>query len=233
MINRINLILQAKNITAKQFAEEIGVQPSGMSHIMSGRNNPSLDFVMKVVKRYPEVNIYWLMFGKGEMYDTGNMPAPVITAESSNEKEKKPILQPESFDLFSSQGFSPMGERLEATVDKGTKEEKSKVSASKPVYRPLQGVQEQLSVAEEDDSGSPTPISSSAVKSGYTAPHSPQPVANQQAPVVSTASNMQTFPHENRSDESVQGNGAVRRKRIVKFIVLYDDHSFSEYYPEG
>ena len=39
MINRINLILQAKNITAKQFAEEIGIQPSGMSHILSGRNN--------------------------------------------------------------------------------------------------------------------------------------------------------------------------------------------------
>ena len=48
MVERINLLLKAKNITARQFAEEIGIQPSGMSHIMSGRNNPSLDFVMKV-----------------------------------------------------------------------------------------------------------------------------------------------------------------------------------------
>ncbi len=72
MIERINLLLKAKNITARQFAEEIGIQPSGMSHIMSGRNNPSLDFVMKVIKRWPEVNINWLMLGKGEMY--GGVP---------------------------------------------------------------------------------------------------------------------------------------------------------------
>ena len=67
MVDRINILLKAKNITARQFAEEIGIQPSGMSHILSGRNNPSLDFVLKVMKRWPEVNINWLMFGKGEM----------------------------------------------------------------------------------------------------------------------------------------------------------------------
>ena len=71
MINRINLILQAKNITAKQFAEEIGIQPSGMSHILSGRNNPSLEFVNKVIRRYPEIDANWLLLGKGEMYGSG------------------------------------------------------------------------------------------------------------------------------------------------------------------
>ncbi|MDY5969288.1 MAG: helix-turn-helix transcriptional regulator, partial [Bacteroidales bacterium] len=68
MIDRINLILKAKNLTAKQFAEEIGIQPSGMSHILSGRNNPSLDFVMKVMRRYPEINLQWLLNAEGEMY---------------------------------------------------------------------------------------------------------------------------------------------------------------------
>ena len=68
MINRINLILRAKNITARQFAEEIGIQPSGMSHIMGGRNNPSLEFVSKVLRRYPEIDANWLLLGKGEMY---------------------------------------------------------------------------------------------------------------------------------------------------------------------
>ena len=71
MINRINLILRAKNITARQFAEEIGVQPSGMSHIMSGRNNPSLEFVAKVLRRYPEIDANWLLLGRGEMYRPG------------------------------------------------------------------------------------------------------------------------------------------------------------------
>ncbi len=68
MINRINLILRAKNITARQFAEEIGIQPSGMSHILGGRNNPSLEFVSKVLRRYPEIDANWLLLGKGAMY---------------------------------------------------------------------------------------------------------------------------------------------------------------------
>ncbi len=68
MINRINLILRAKNITARQFAEEIGIQPSGMSHILGGRNNPSLEFVSKVLRRYPEIDANWLLLGRGEMY---------------------------------------------------------------------------------------------------------------------------------------------------------------------
>lgn len=79
MINRINLILRAKNITARQFAEEIGIQPSGMSHIMGGRNNPSLDFVSKVLRRYPEIDANWLLLGKGEMYSSY---VPLMTQKS-------------------------------------------------------------------------------------------------------------------------------------------------------
>ena len=72
MIDRINLIMRANNITASQFADEINIQRSGMSHIMSGRNKPSLDFVMRVLNRYPEIDTNWLLFGKGEMYKSAN-----------------------------------------------------------------------------------------------------------------------------------------------------------------
>ena len=85
MINRINLILKAKNITAKQFAEEIGIQPSGMSHIMGGRNNPSLEFVSKVLRRYPELDANWLLLGRGEMYASGAAASPAPAPPSSPE----------------------------------------------------------------------------------------------------------------------------------------------------
>ena len=87
MINRINLILKAKNITARQFAEEIGIQPSGMSHIMSGRNNPSLEFVNKVVRRYPEIDANWLLLGRGEMY-MGLTPGPKSLTPDPSPKER-------------------------------------------------------------------------------------------------------------------------------------------------
>jgi transcriptional regulator with XRE-family HTH domain len=68
MKNRILEFLKVENKSSAQFAEEIGVQPSGISHIISGRNNPSLDFVMKMLKKYPALSTDWLIFGKGQMY---------------------------------------------------------------------------------------------------------------------------------------------------------------------
>jgi transcriptional regulator with XRE-family HTH domain len=68
MKDRIIEFLKAENKTSAQLAEEIGVQPSGISHILSGRNNPSLDFVMKMLEKYKYLSTEWLLFGKGNMY---------------------------------------------------------------------------------------------------------------------------------------------------------------------
>lgn len=55
------------DLSPSQFADEIGVQRSGVSHILSGRNKPSLDFILKILTRFPEVDADWLLFGKGSM----------------------------------------------------------------------------------------------------------------------------------------------------------------------
>ncbi len=89
MRDRIIEFLKNENKTSSQFADEIGVQPSGISHIISGRNNPSLDFVLRMLKRYPFLSTDWLLFGKGNMYkerfagtlfDEPAMPAEQDTA---------------------------------------------------------------------------------------------------------------------------------------------------------
>jgi transcriptional regulator with XRE-family HTH domain len=74
MKSRILKFLSSENKTSAQFAEEIGVQPSGVSHILSGRNNPSLDFVMKMLNRYPALSTEWLMFGREPMYKRTQNP---------------------------------------------------------------------------------------------------------------------------------------------------------------
>jgi len=68
MKERLLEFLKAENKTSAQFAEEIGVQASGISHILSGRNNPSLDFVLKMLEKYRFISTDWLLFGKGSMY---------------------------------------------------------------------------------------------------------------------------------------------------------------------
>ncbi len=64
-VNRLEKILSFYNLSASSFADKIGVQRSSISHLLTGRNKPSLEFVMKVVTSYPEVNLYWLLNGKG------------------------------------------------------------------------------------------------------------------------------------------------------------------------
>lgn len=67
MKNRIIAIMEREGLVSAKFAEEIGVQRSAMSHILSGRNNPSLDVLIKILKRFTYVDSDWLLFGKGEM----------------------------------------------------------------------------------------------------------------------------------------------------------------------
>jgi transcriptional regulator with XRE-family HTH domain len=68
MRDRIIAFLKAENKSSSQLAEEIGVQPSGISHIISGRNKPSLDFILKMLEKYKHLSSEWLLFGKGDMY---------------------------------------------------------------------------------------------------------------------------------------------------------------------
>lgn len=67
MRERILEIMEKERLTSSRFAESIGIQRSAMSHIISGRNNPSLDVVTKILERFPYINSDWLIFGKGEM----------------------------------------------------------------------------------------------------------------------------------------------------------------------
>ncbi len=63
--DRLQMLFDYYELTAGAFADEIEVGRPSVSHILSGRNKPSLDFVMKVVKRFKEVDLYWLLNGKG------------------------------------------------------------------------------------------------------------------------------------------------------------------------
>lgn len=65
LLIRLKEIIAHYDLTSSTFADEIEVQRSSISHLLSGRNKPSLDFVMKVVKKFPEVDLYWFLYGEG------------------------------------------------------------------------------------------------------------------------------------------------------------------------
>lgn len=94
MIKRIKKLMDAKNLTATQFSEEIGIQRSSLSHVLSERNKPSLDFMLKIKSRFPDTNLDWLLLGTGEMLVIKKSdPLAEIDPEFEFETDKKEPLE--------------------------------------------------------------------------------------------------------------------------------------------
>jgi transcriptional regulator with XRE-family HTH domain len=87
--NRLKELMEHHQISASTFADKVGVQRSSISHILSGRNKPSLDFILKVTSEFKDVDLYWLLNG------TGVFPIPIVS------KEKKTTAGPSLFDTNS------------------------------------------------------------------------------------------------------------------------------------
>lgn len=64
-VKRLETIFDYYGLSASSFADKINVQRSSISHLLSGRNKPSLDFILKVIENFPDVELLWLLNGKG------------------------------------------------------------------------------------------------------------------------------------------------------------------------
>ena len=88
IIPRLEKLMKHFDLSASSFAERIGVQRSSISHLLSGRNKPSLEFILKVNSSFPEINLKWLLLGQGDFItipQNQKLPFP---------KEPNPVLPP-------------------------------------------------------------------------------------------------------------------------------------------
>jgi transcriptional regulator with XRE-family HTH domain len=106
-IKRLENILDYYSLSASGFADKIGVQRSSLSHLLSGRNKPSLDFILKIIEIFPEVDLYWILNGKGNFPKSDTIsipeiekkvfaPTPIFDTEIKNDlfsEIEKPILE--------------------------------------------------------------------------------------------------------------------------------------------
>lgn len=107
--NRLNQIMDYYDLSAASFADKIEVGRSSISHLLSGRNKPSLDFVMKIISAFPEVELYWLLNGKGTF--------PKKSAEKAAQ-EKQPEKKVQVQDLFSTPSLSEQPVKPTPVTDK-------------------------------------------------------------------------------------------------------------------
>lgn len=111
-IKRLEKIMEFYDLTATALAEKIDFNRSSISHLISGRNNPSLEFVIKVLENFPEVNWSWLVHGKGSFPDKKSG----LFNDVSSPGEKKSI--PDLFSQNISESSPPAFSKEESSIER-------------------------------------------------------------------------------------------------------------------
>ena len=125
IVERIKQLMQDNELSAAAFADTIGVQRSSISHILSERNKPSLDFILKILYAYPNVSVEWLLKGTGSENVMNN---PVVKQDhlalESQEVESladKPLLKRNSNqNIIQKSTTSKQVERIVVCYNDGT-----------------------------------------------------------------------------------------------------------------
>lgn len=108
-IKRLEIVLDYYNLSASAFADKISVQRSSLSHLLSGRNKPSLDFIIKVIEVFPEVDLYWFLNGKGTFPKSDMHSAAGFTPTTKQADPQSTATNIESsLDLFSTAALPDM-----------------------------------------------------------------------------------------------------------------------------
>lgn len=116
MKDRILQIIQEESLTNAEFAEKIGISTSSLSHILTERNKPSLEVVMRIHKAYPSINLNWLLYGEGEMKVVEEGTTDGNSRLYSNENPENASGYPVRFDFRNENASSTPGNGMQNTV---------------------------------------------------------------------------------------------------------------------
>ncbi len=203
------MVLKAKNISPAQLADDLGVQRSGISHILNGRNKPSLDFIQKLIRLYPDISMQWLLFGEGPMMN----PYPEREAEpvkKENEVNQKP--KPRMMELF---------------TDETTNQEKYPVQQmEKTPEHNIQTTEKQSDETGLKDQEILTPQLENKNK-----PDSNEIKPGPGAKIAEKTSGMAVGAPVEEIVQKVTGFQVGDRK-LVKIVMFYSDKTFAEFLPE-
>ena len=234
MNTRLQQFLELENLTPARLADMLGIQRSGLSHILSGRNKPSFDFLNRILTKFPHINADWLMTGRGKAYRDPN--ESVIISGSLPPAGNGAFSQGRPADSGQYNGVGPGGQMYGGSLYGGTQ------SGSAPFGSPQAGG---LPYGSPQAGGSPY----GSHPSGSQHP--------EDSPILDTLDEFfleatLEGTHSNQTDNTdiegvTQDSGASqplengvktqtkpsdgKKKRIKRVIVFYNDGSFEELFP--
>ena len=117
MHNRLKQFLAAENISQAQFADRIKIGKANVSHVLAGRNKPGYDFISAIMAGFPQLNINWLFFGTGKMYNS--TPSVPNSADFDSQDSIFPDYQPDL--LFANYDHEPaQPQNIQASITSDT-----------------------------------------------------------------------------------------------------------------
>ncbi len=198
MEERLKLFLTMEGLSPSQFADKLGIQRSGVSHLLSGRNKPSFEFINKMLLAFPKINPDWLILGTGKAYrDLPSSPAKSAPAA-------EPITEAPTPSQFEAEVENAAATSTEPDLFFGISQTK------KDVQQPL----ESPVAAANESHDEPNLLRSAAEQQPLQAPES-DPVA----PKIG-----RNNPRENPAVRPAAPS--AREKRIAQITILYTDGTF-------
>ena len=208
MVDRIKQVMEYEQMSPTAFADKININRSSLTHIFSGRNQPSLDVAKKILIAFPEISTEWLIMGMGSMIQevpaTTDTPTPVKTVDNMQQT-----------DLFS------------GTEDGIIDQDEPEVTETEPVVEEV-AIIEQEPAAQETAANEPQQAIVEPVKEEVVVNDAPPTVTPARPRGRGRASESHIPASAPRRDRISNSQGD---KKLVKIVFFYEDRSFEEYRP--
>ncbi len=222
MVDRIKQVMDYEQMSPTAFADKININRSSLTHIFSGRNQPSLDVAKKILTAFPEISTEWLIMGMGEMLQ----PVPEVEEKTVTVKTVDNMQQTDLFSGTEDEYTAPGEESVEENVQEQEQEEAEPEAGTPGV----ETTKVEVPAAKRYVTPEPAaPKEAEEVVEEIPAAESPKP-----EPV-----SRPTRGRARASESHIQAAGQRRDrisnspsdKKLVKIVFFYDDRSFEEYRP--
>lgn len=214
MVDRIKKIMEYKQMSPTAFADTIDINRSSLTHIFSGRNQPSLDVAKKILTAFPDISTEWLVMGIGDMVQSG-------TKQVSNVIMDNPPISVSTVDNMQQTDLFAAIEMAEALST-----EPVKMAVETPKSEPKPNIVATPVVRSQPEPG-PEPVTEPELRSvaniNSESVDTPVPVRNR---VKNQESHISA--RESKRDRI---SNSQSDKKISKIIFFYDDRSFEIYTP--
>lgn len=203
MKDRLVEFMRLEGLTSVKFAEIMGVQPSSISHILAGRNNPSFDFISKILSLFPALNPDWIINGAGGIY----------RSENKDKQGEKPEITNVN----------------KAAFTDVTQNNDINLGAIPPI--PSIEVTESINLNKEDTGSATIVTNKDKLHVNNDEKRDSMLSAPLQKPVLAPTSNTQKQPLDQETSNStdivdIVSSVSNNRKQIVKIVMFYSDNSF-------